>query len=215
MKKGSKWIALCMILAAVLMQAPLEGGIVQAKAKPQKYIEYLNGTFYDFEAVVKYETGCTYNGKYPSYLVGKKVIVGLTEAWNGLRYITDLNGDGSKELLLAYNGYYHLFTQKKGKVKYVSTFAAHNSGYGVIYYHKKTKTFALSAYEGGKMGSYTVFRYSGGKLKVVARLHEQLGDMAFREKTTYYVNNKKASKAKYKKYWKKYTKGRKMRDYLR
>ncbi len=119
-----------------------------------------------------------------------------------INYYLKLNIDhkGCKELLIAdneYSMYIHIFTVKKGKLKYIGGFFNKYDNINIKY-----NKYGLISYDGPGGYGYVLEQIKKGKLKITKSVFCREVNPYPRKK--YYVNEKKCSKRKFNKYKKKY-----------
>ena len=144
---------------------------------------------------------------YSKFLKNKQFTIKNTASSKTIKinYYLKLNIDhkGCKELLVADNEtsmYIHIFTVKKGKIKYLGEFFNKYDNINIKY-----NKYGLISYDGPGGYGYCLTQIKKGKLKTTKSVFCK---EAY-PKNKYYVNNKKCSKKKFDKCEKKYFKKRK------
>lgn len=148
------------------------------------------------------------NGCWTAYNdVGKKVTLKPLYG-DHVRYIfKDLDGDKTVEALLYMPGYVSVFTIKSGKVKTLAVIRTPKDfGAPDMYYNKGKKTFTLRNLVTSRSVTTKVFRFKNGKLTRLVTLGDYVGQMDTNGKIPHscWINKKRASITKYKKYMKTY-----------
>ena len=146
--------------------------------------------------------------------VGKKARLSHTYALSDMSYYMckDLNGDGVPEKILGLNGGQLLIlTIHKNKVK-ILAFIQNTSVTPSIYYNKRNKTFMIAASINPRSTSRNVYKIRKGKLYRLTILSDYVCSMDKNGRMSVfrYINGKRTSKSRYRKYYKKYCKNMKL-----
>ena len=134
-----------------------------------------------------------------------------------MRYAyADINGDHIDELITE-PGYGYLtqaiYAYKNNSVKKI---ASVGQGYFTKYYPKHKVIYIKNSGHMGYLSDYYYKQTSNGTYKLVAQVGKYYGNRSYDSKpirTTYYINDKKTTKAKYSKYVKKLVKGEKGKSF--